>query len=605
MADDTEVLIAGAGPVGLALALELQRFGIRFRIVEKKPERSKTSKALGLQPRLSEVFAILGIEEKFAARGFGGVRAVNVNSGAKKLLRIAIRPPANQAGRDACQPRMLIIPQSETEEILEATLLERGHAVERRRELVGFEQDAAGVNAVVQDDDDSRETIRAQFLVSCEGAHSIVRKQAGFSFSGATMPMRFLLADVAIDWDLPENEVQVWFHREGVFAALPFGAQKWRLIVERTEDRSIGLLPMGHGLEAHPTQEVTLALVQQLAAERTDRKNIRVRDPLWLSDFRINARMVDRFRERRIFVAGDAAHIHSPLGGQGIVTGIQDATNLAWKLFSVLREDAPDSLLDTFEEERKPIARAVLRGTSAVSNLVFAMNPVMRFVREQLVFPFLRTAFVQKRLFVKVSQLEMNYRESNLAANFDRSFSSVRVRAGDRAPDVVFKRGDDKVSLFRLLGEFGMLALFGPSQNSHQLSAALATLHIRSFIVSTQSAGTLPDQYLEDLFSDFARLRRAGPVSLSDPSRWSCRALSAPGGKKRSHHVSEKDSRGGSRGESFRPVAASLCEALMSLRRRPQGGGYSYRTNGFVLRSAPIVVGGPWPGKTVTSSPSG
>ena len=500
MDNDIEVLIAGAGPVGLALALELQRFGIRFRIVEKKPERSKTSKAMGLQPRLSEVFAIFGIEDRFAARGFGNVRAVNLRSGAKKLLTITIRPPANQAGRDACQPRMLIIPQSATEEILETTLQNRGHTIERQRELIGFEQDADRVTAVIRHEDGSQETIRVPFLVSCEGAHSVVRKQAGFSFSGATMPLRFLLADVMIDWDLPENEVQVWFHRDGVLAGLPFGAQKWRLIVERVEE---------------PTEvgdEVTLALVQHLAAERTGRKNILLHDPVWLSDFRINARMVDRFRERRVFVSGDAAHIHSPLGGQGIATGIQDATNLAWKLAAVLREGAPDSLLDTFEEERKPIARLVLRGTSAASNLVFGMNPIVRFIRERLVFPILRTALVQRRLFGRVSQLEMNYRESSLAAHFDRSFSKVRVRAGDRVPDVVFKRGDDKVSLFQLIGKFGMLALFGPGQNSHQISAALATLHIRSFIVSTQSAGTLPDQYLEDVYSDFARFYGAqGP----------------------------------------------------------------------------------------------
>jgi 2-polyprenyl-6-methoxyphenol hydroxylase-like FAD-dependent oxidoreductase len=498
--DDVEVLIAGAGPVGLALALELQRFGIRFRIVEKKPQRSITSKALGLQPRLSEVFAIQGIEEKFAARGFSDIRALNARSGAKKLLTITVRAPANQAGREGYQARMLVIPQSVTEEILETTLQERGHEVERRQELTGFEQDAGGVKAEVRSDDGSQETIRAQFLVSCEGAHSLVRKQAGFSFAGATMPLRFLLADVTIDWDLPENEVQVWFHRDGVFAALPFGAQKWRLIVERAESPD------------EAAEEVTLELVQRLAVERTFKKNIRIYDPLWLSDFRINARMVDRFRDRRLFVAGDAAHIHSPLGGQGIATGIQDATNLAWKLFSVLREGAPDALLDTFDEERKPIARAVLRGTSAASNLVFAMNPVLRFVRERFVFPVLRTGFVQRRLIGNASQLEVNYRGRSLAAHFDRKFSRVRVRAGDRAPDVVFKRGAEKVSLFRLIGTFGMLALFGPGRNSYQMSAALATLHIRSFIVSTQSAGTLPDQYLEDLYADFARLYGAdGP----------------------------------------------------------------------------------------------
>jgi 2-polyprenyl-6-methoxyphenol hydroxylase-like FAD-dependent oxidoreductase len=499
--DDLEVLIAGAGPVGLALALELQRFGIRFRIVEKKGERSTTSKALGLQPRLSEVFAILGIKDEFDARGFGNIGAVNFHSGAKKLLRIALRPPPDQAGHGACQPRMLIIPQSNTEEILERTLAARGQAVERRRDLVGFEQSRDEVRTKIRNEDGSEETIVSKFLVSCEGAHSVVRKQAGFSFAGTTMPMRFLLADVTIDWELPENEVHAWFHRDGVFGALPFGAQKWRLIIERAQDD-----------DAAPEEEVTLSLVQQIAAERVAQSGVRIHDPVWLSDFRINARMVDRFRDDRVFVAGDAAHIHSPLGGQGIATGIQDASNLAWKLFAVLREGAPDSLLDTFDEERKPIARTVLRGTSAASNVVFTMNPVFRFVRERIVFPIMRTAFAQRLLFAKASQLEVNYRGRSLARHCDQAFSRVRVRAGDRAPDVVFKRGDEKVSLFRLIATFGMLALFGPGQNSHRITAALDALHIRSFIVSTQSAGTLPDQYLEDLYADFARLYGAqGP----------------------------------------------------------------------------------------------
>ena len=307
---DLEVLIAGAGPVGLSLALELQRFGISFRIVEKKAERSTTSKALGLQPRLSEVFSILGIGDQFFARGFDGVRALNLRAGAKKLLTIKLQFPPNLAGRDACQPRLIMIPQSVTEEILETALAERGHRVERRRELVGFSQDRDSVRAVIRPADGVEEAIRARFLVSCEGAHSVVRKQAGFTFAGATLPLRTLLADVTIDWDLPDDEVHAWFHRDGGFAALPFGERRWRLVAECPEGPQ----------DASP--EVTLGQMQDLMVQRTGMKGVRVRDPLWLSDFRINARMVDRFRVGRVFVAGDAAHIHSPAGGQGIATGI-------------------------------------------------------------------------------------------------------------------------------------------------------------------------------------------------------------------------------------------------------------------------------------------
>jgi 2-polyprenyl-6-methoxyphenol hydroxylase-like FAD-dependent oxidoreductase len=497
---NTEVLIAGAGPVGLALALELQRFGIRFRIVEKKAERSTTSKALALQPRLSEVFAILGIASKFFARGFDGVRALNLHASANKLVTIKMQSSSNLAGRDACQPQLIVIPQSVTEEILETTLAERGHCLERLRELIGFSQDRDSVTAVIRDEDGGEETICAKFLVSCEGAHSLVRKQAGLTFAGATFPLRTLLADVTIDWDLPDNEVHAWFHRDGSFAALPFGDQKWRLIAECAHDSG----------EAAP--EVTLEQMQALIVERTGKKNARLRDPLWLTDFRINARMVDRFRERRVFVAGDAAHIHSPAGGQGIATGIQDASNLAWKLAAFLREGAPDSLLDTYDEERKPIAREVLHRTSAATRIVFAMNPIARFVRERLLVPILRRPFVQRRLFAKNSQLEMNYRGRSLSEQVDGTFSHVRVRGGDRTPDVVFQKDGERVSLFELIGRCGMIALLGPGRNNQEIAGALDALAIRTFIVSPSDAKAPSSGHLEDLHGDFGRLYGAtGP----------------------------------------------------------------------------------------------
>jgi hypothetical protein len=312
--------------------------------------------------------------------------------------------------------------------------------------------------------------------------------------------MRFLLADVTIDWDLPANEVQVWFHRDGSFAAIPFGRQKWRLVIECADERK------------DAEREVTLEMLQELALKRTGKKNVRIRDPLWLSDFRISARMVDRFRERRVFVAGDAAHIHSPAGGQGIATGIQDATNLAWKLAAFLREGAPGSLLDTYDEERKPIAREVLQRTSGISSIIFAMNPVARFVRERLLFPILRTPFVQQRLFAKLSQLEMNYRGRSLSVHSDAPFSRVRVRAGDRTPDVVFEKAGEQVLLFQLIGSYGMIALLGQGEKSHGMAGALVALGVRPFIVATKEANTQSAERLVDLYGDFARLYGAqGP----------------------------------------------------------------------------------------------
>ena len=205
--------------------------------------------------------------------------------------------------------------------------------------------------------------------------------------------------------------------------------------------------------------------------------------------------MVNHFRDRRVFVAGDAAHIHSPLGGQGIATGIQDGCNLAWKLAAVLRDGAPDSLLNTYEEERKPVARSVLRGTTAASNLVFGMNPLLRFVRERIVFPSVNMAFFQRKLFARVSQLEIRYQGS---LGTSGKSADVLVRGGDRAPDVLFSDKGARVSLFELLGKFGMIALLGRAPNNQNVAKSLHLLGIRAFIVAPGG--------LEDIYSDFARL---------------------------------------------------------------------------------------------------
>ena len=301
--------------------------------------------------------------------------------------------------------------------------------------------------------------------------------------------------------------------------------------------------------------------------------------------------MVDRFRDRRLSSRG-TRRTFTVRSAAGNRHGIQDATICLENWRPVTRR-RPDALLDTFDEERKPIARAVLRGTSTASNLVFAMNPVLRFVREKLVFPILRTGFVQRRLIGNASQLEVNYRGRSLAARSGKASSRVRVRAGDRAPDVLFKRGDEKVTLFRLIGTFGMLALFGPGQNSLRLTAALATLHIRSFIVSTQSAGTLPDEYLEDLYADFARLYGAQGPFLYLLRPIACRAFSTPGRSRRARHLLKKiPHRKPWRKRS--PCNRSLCEALSGTRpvnHAPTGPRYRLPHKRIRPPLAPMVAG--------------
>lgn len=489
----TEVLIVGAGPTGLALGLELQRFGVPFRIIDKNRGRSIHSKAIGLQPRLSEVFAVQGMAEKFFATGFSDIQAINFFAGGRKLLSFRLEQPREQAGRDAFQPRMIIIPQSETERILEEELNERGVGVERGAEFLELAQTADAVQSGVRRADGASETIDSRFLVSCEGAHSLIRKQAGLAFAGKTYPLRFVMADVAIDWDLPVDQVNIWFHRAGSLGALPFGAGRWRLIVECEN-------------AGEPEIEVTLDLMQQFLAERTGNASIRARDPVWLTDFRINCRMVDRFRAGRVFVAGDAAHIHSPTGGQGIATGVQDATNLAWKIAAVLKDGAPDSLLDTFGEERLPIAREVLGRTDVVSRIFFATNPLARLSRERLLLPLLRTRFAQRRMFGKFSQLQMNYRGSSMCVHQDRQRLGPRLRvcAGDRAPDVAFELGETRVTMFQLMAPGKPVALLcGP--NAGSIVVALDNLGVSGFEIAPATASRA-SRRLRDLHGDFFRL---------------------------------------------------------------------------------------------------
>src|SRR5262249_22577128 len=267
-------------------------------------------------------------------------------------------------------------------------------------------------------------------LVSCEGAHSLIRKQAGFSFDGKTYPMKFFMADVELDWPYARNEVHAWMHPDGVLAAFAMpGHNRWRLMID--SGKAVGDGPA----------EVTLPLVQQILAARTGEQEARVVNPTWLTEFKINCRMVDCFRKGRVFLAGDAAHIHSPSGGQGIVTGVQDAYNLAWKLGTVLRDGAPDRLLDTYGEERLPAAQGVLRATDRNPNVFFATKPLSRLLRDRVILPVLRMPFMQERLVRKMSQLDKNYRTSSLSVHQDRRLlkMGVRVRAGDRTPDVVFE----------------------------------------------------------------------------------------------------------------------------------------------------------------------
>ena len=495
-----DLLIVGAGPVGLSLALFALRAGLAPRIVDRAPGPSQHSKAVGLQYRVSELLACLGLADRFKAAGTSP-GLVNMYAGRERLLSVAFADFSALAGRGAFVPAAIMIPQSETERLLGEALREQGCAVEWNTALAGLRQDAASVIATLCGAGGETEEVSVPWLAGCDGAHSSVRKLAGLGFAGKSYPLSFAIADVESAWPEDHGSVHVWFHRDGSAAAMPLpGRRRWRLFVETTQQLA--------GNAAAP--EIDSAELRRMMRARTGNGDADIGRCLWRSDFRINCRMVDRFRAGRVFVAGDAAHIHSPTGGQGITTGIQDAANLAWKLARV-RDGAPDSLLDTYGEERHAHARAVLAETDRNTRVFVAPTPWLRFLRDRLVLPLLRRPGVQRRLVRKLSQLDMNHRESPLSQHRDAGRPRAALRAGDRAPDIRFAqaRGGADLRLFDLLGRGRLAALLGagvPPETASAAARALDSLGVATHTVAGQRVRGAAGAVLVDAEGEFARL---------------------------------------------------------------------------------------------------
>ena len=512
-ANPIDVLIVGAGPTGLTLACQLRRLGVDFRIIDKNQEPSTTSKAIGLQYRVSEVLTWMGLFDRFLSRGVTGT-GVSFYAGGERILHLRLDRLHGMSGRGAFEPKSIVLPQSVTESLLIEDLAERGGEVERGTSFVEFTQESDGVVSRVRRPDGGEEVVGSRYLVGCEGPHSAIRKQAGLSFEGKTYPVSYFMADVELDWEVDRGDVRVWIHEDGMFSAIPMpGERRWRLFVES-----------GKKVEEGAT-EVTLDLVRRLMAERTGDRVTRATSPTWLSEFRISCRMVDRFANGRVFLAGDAAHVHSPTGGQGITTGVQDAYNLAWKLDMMLRGVAPDSLLDTYTEERLPVVRRVLKNTDQTASVFLAHSRARRLFRDHVVLPLLRSRTMQRHLTRRLSQLDINYRRSSLSVHQEKALiGGVRVHAGDRTPDVVFRDAatGEETTLFERLGRSRPIALFGvdagldageaggPPPRIRRSMEALGCLGIDCSLVLSEEARRHAGETLIDTGAEFRRLYGVG-----------------------------------------------------------------------------------------------
>jgi 2-polyprenyl-6-methoxyphenol hydroxylase-like FAD-dependent oxidoreductase len=343
-----QVLIVGAGPTGLTLACELARRGVPFRLVEAAPGPQPGSRGKGVQPRTLEVFGDLGIVDRVIAYGRMAMPIRSVAPDGQVTLG-GVEPESLRNRPDIPYTTSLITPEWRVEEALRLRLAELGGTVEFGTALSRFEQSDEAVSAVVVKGGEA-ETITARWLVGCDGGHSLVRKQAGIAFVGETREeVRMIVADAEVD-GLDRDAWHMWRHEEGLVTLCPLP--------------STNTFQYGASVAPGQDPELSLANMQAILERRTGRTDIRLHEPEWSSLWRANIRLVDRYREGRVFLAGDAAHIHSPAGGQGMNTGIQDAYNLGWKLAAVVK-GASSALLDSYEAERRPAAAGVLALSNA------------------------------------------------------------------------------------------------------------------------------------------------------------------------------------------------------------------------------------------------
>jgi 2-polyprenyl-6-methoxyphenol hydroxylase-like FAD-dependent oxidoreductase len=415
----TDVIIVGAGPTGLSLACQLIRYGVDFVVIEKNEGITPYSKALGVHARTLEIYEQLDLARQAVERGTIAGRVRLLEAG-----EIVGEVDLSNIGQGlSAYPFMLVLEQSENERLLYEYMQSHGRDVLWQTELENLSQDGMGVTATVRNGGECQ-IIAGKYLVGCDGPKSPVRHALGLAFAGSTFERLFYVADVQLDWKFSHDALHGCLTRNAVVAFFPMpGEKRWRIV---------GSFP--EGMEKDEG-EILYEEIEARIKEETDLEFDITRVD-WFSTYKVHSRHVEKFSSGRCFLAGDSAHIHTPAGGQGMNTGIQDAYNLAWKMALVLRGTAADAILETYNEERLPNARRLLQTTDRMFNLAAGNDWFLNLIRTT-VFPpmakfILSIDAVKKRFFRLISQIGITYRESSLSAHDgDEEFE---IKAGDRMP---------------------------------------------------------------------------------------------------------------------------------------------------------------------------
>jgi 2-polyprenyl-6-methoxyphenol hydroxylase-like FAD-dependent oxidoreductase len=489
---DTPVLIVGAGPTGLTMAAELARRGVACRIVDKAEGPTRLSKASSVHARTLEVLTDMGVVEAFLAAGHVN-HGVEIFAGKARLVHFTYDDV------DSPYPFQLNIPQSESERLLGELVARLGVEVEWGVELAALAQDERSVTGTLRSAYGEEELVTADWLVGADGAHSTVRHQLEIPFEGKAIPGWFALADVRIDWDRHDDELHGFVHRDGILFAIPMPGGQYRLVVETGE----------HAFDVEPSLEE----LQSLMDERVPGGGT-ISEAGWMAGFHVNSRKSAKHRVGRAFIAGDAAHIHSPVGGQGMNTSIQDAYNLAWKLALVIDGKGSPGLLDSYEAERAPVAAAVLKATETLTHILTLHGALGRGLRNHLMPVLSGLSPAQHSMAREAAETDVAYRRSPIVEEYHGGHHGHArfvggPRAGDRAPDAgpLRRRDGTEARLFELTrhGSHTLLLLAGERHDEHAWSTLQTVARaarddhadlVRPFLVAAE--GDRPDDAPDD-----------------------------------------------------------------------------------------------------------
>lgn len=429
---NTNVLIVGAGPTGLALACQLIRYGIDFVIIDKREGLTPYSKAIGVQARTLEIYQQIDLADSLVDEGLI-TKGVRLLEGGQAKAEV----PLSTLGEGKSPfPFLLIVEQSKHEQLLYNFMRTHGHDVRWQTTLSDFSHDAARVAGTIVNASGEKQVVQAQYLVACDGSKSLVRTGLGLSFEGSTLERLFYVADVQLKWEFPHDMLTACLAKDRSTAFFPMpGEDRYRIVGVFPED-----CDRKEGEILYDEIEKQILEDSQLELD--------IYKVNWFSSYKVHSRRVNQFSVGRCFVAGDAAHIHSPAGAQGMNTGIQDGYNLAWKLALVLRGEASPRILDTYNEERVEVAERLLETTDRMFDLLVNPAWLLSFVRRHI-FPHVANFLVgldsvNQFIFPLISQIGISYRGHSLGVDSEHD---LEIKAGDRMPYITI----DGQSVYDLL----------------------------------------------------------------------------------------------------------------------------------------------------------